>query len=386
MTVLTFDVVVVGAGPAGATAALHAAAGGRRVCLVERLSAPSRPVRCGEGVGLKGISLTLPMQEHWILSTITRVKMLSPDGTGVELADIGESYIIDRERFDTDLVAMARAAGVVVKTETPIEKVERGSDELYRCTAAELTLVSPCLVLADGVESRLGRQLGWHTALAPDDIETCAFARVEDPSIAADAIEFHVGNTFAPGGYAWVMPRGKGIANVGLGILGGASSPGKADELLSAFIAHRFPEQALVSNRHCGGVPVAPWISPLVRGGALLVGDAARQVNALNGGGLAYAIHAGKLAGEAVNSAFGASGFNEKKLSAYQTNWAKGQGRKQLLTCAMKDFLIKRRDDAFYNTIAHSLQKKKTLGYLGVFLRTFAGHPFMMYKAFRLFT
>ncbi len=380
-----FNVVVVGAGPAGANAARHAALGGLSVCLLDRLEAPSHPVRCGEGVGLKGMSLSVAIKPEWILSAIRRVKMISPSGTLVELANIGESYIIDRSIFDSDIVKSAIEAGAEFRNNTNVDAAERLTNGKYACHIGSEKVTADCLVLADGVESRLARDLGWNTRLSPSNMETCAIARVSDPSIAADAIEFHVGNRFAPGGYAWVMPRGEGIANVGLGILGSHSISGGADEFLTAFINHRFPNRTDLTNRNCGGVPVAPWLDPLVRGGVMIVGDAARQVNALNGGGIAYALHAGQLAGEAALLAFVNGKFDETKLSIYQKKWAKGHGKNQRITNDLKNFLITRRDDAFYDRIAESLKKRKALGYLSVFLRTFAGHPVMMWKTMKLF-
>ena len=178
--------------------------------------------------------------------------------------------------------------GLASFSETPVTSVQK-KGEIYECVTPHKTFSSRILILADGVESRLARFLGWNTTLALSDVETCAFARVISPLIEKNACIFFTGSKIAPGGYAWVFPRAVGEANVGLGISGNNSEPGKAKLYLERFIESEFPG-ARLSNLHCGGVPVARYIRPLVKEGAILVGDAARQVNCLSGAGLAYSL------------------------------------------------------------------------------------------------
>ena len=95
-----FDVVVIGAGPAGAMAAQYAAKGGCRVALIERKKKAGVPVRCGEAVGLKGFSASIDIEDKWILASVKRIRMISPCGIKVDLinpAKIGNNYIINRE-------------------------------------------------------------------------------------------------------------------------------------------------------------------------------------------------------------------------------------------------------------------------------------------------
>jgi digeranylgeranylglycerophospholipid reductase len=380
------DIIVVGAGPAGALAARYARTRGASVCLLERKPHSSVPVRCGEGIGLKGASLTIEVDPRWILSEVRRIRMVSPDGTEVVVSDVDESYVVDRSIMDAELVEDAVAAGAKLHVNTTVVDARRQDDGHYICQTETQTFAAPCIIICDGVESRVGRLLGWKTQLALDDINSCAFCRVAHDSIQADTIDFYVGSDIAPGGYLWVFPRGEARANVGLGVIGSRSEPGKARRLLKQAVARAFPD-ASTSHWHCGGVPVARWQRPLVRGGALLAGDAARQVNALTGGGISYALLAGKMAGQAAADALQSGTLNESMLKAYEKQWARVHGRQQLRTYALKSMLLRHFTDRDFNRIARSLaagDPRKT-SYFRVFAVTFARHPLLLPKVFKLF-
>ena len=409
-----YDIIVVGAGPAGSMAAMSAAAAGRRVCLLERKARAGLPARCGEGIGYKGLTLTLEPRPEWIKRAVTSARMVSPSGINVEIGNVDKSWILDRERMDSDLVKMAIEKGVEYFPSTPVISAEKTSNGYYTCVSnsqvthndnytdvsnSQVTcndnstdvsnsqqFTAPCLILADGVESRLARCFGWDTALRPKDIETCAFARVKSQSIDPDSCVFYTGSKAAPGGYLWLFPRGEHEANVGLGVIGTKCKAGLPKKLLLDFINNRFKD-ATVTDLHCGGVPVGKWIKPLVKEGVMLVGDAARQVNAINGAGIAYSLYAGKTAGETAANSFRPDGtINHNILIEYQKKWAKNFGKQQERSFALKEF-IQSVDDIFLDKIAAALSKEdpRKINYLRVFMATFASKPLLLLKAFKLF-
>ena len=383
----TFDIIVIGAGPAGAMAAQAASKGGRSVCLLERKEKAGTPVRCGEGIGLKGASSNkFEIDPTWIKTKVSQFKMVSPSGITVTLANSVDGFIVDREIMDFDLVKRAIACGAQYQANTPVISIKRNDKNLYECKSPGQSFYAPCVILADGLESRLARDLGWKTALAPQDLETCAFCKVTHASIDPDSCIFYIGNNITPAGYAWVFPRGNNQANVGLGVLGSFSSAGKAKILLDKFVALKF-DGAKMMDIHCGGVPAGKWLRPLVKDGAMVVGDAARQVISLTGAGINYSVFAGQLAGKIAAEAFQNGAIDFKHLLSYEKIWEKGLGKQQMRSYALKTLLIKKHDDAFLDGIAKSLSKKdsKKLSILEVFLRTFLSNPVAFIKALLLF-
>jgi digeranylgeranylglycerophospholipid reductase len=386
MTDTRYDIAVIGAGPAGSMAALHAALLKRRVCLIDRNARVGVPVRCGEGIGYKSFLRHAGNRLEWTINKIDRSVMVSPSGTKVRIGNIDESYILDRTKMDGGIAAEAEQAGAHLFLSTPITEVRRTADGNYECLSPARTFSAACLIIADGVESRVARFLGWNTALRLSDVETCAFCRVRSPAIDNSSCTFYVGSAVAPGGYAWIFPRGNGEANVGVGIIGNRSAAGKARECLLRFIGKELPG-AETSNLHCGGVPVAKWVRPLVRDGAMLVGDAARQVNSISGAGIHYSLFAGKLAGTTAAKAFTGNGsIDYQALLQYESEWKKTYGKQQDRSFALKEFVMKT-DDAFLDRIASSLAKEppERMNYRRVFARTFSRNPLLLLKAIRLF-
>jgi digeranylgeranylglycerophospholipid reductase len=382
-----FDIAVVGAGPAGTMAAFSASSvPGIRVCLIERKTDAGSPVRCGEGIGHKGLTRYVEPRPEWIKNVSKRSMMVSPSGIQVQIANVEESYILDREKMDSDLVQMAISAGVFYFPGTAVTSISKSDTTSYTIITPERTLTAKVIILADGIESKLARCFGWNTTLALKDVETCAFARVVSPLIDKDTCVFYTGSRVAPGGYAWIFPRGNGEANVGLGLSGASSSAGKARELLDRFIAAEFPA-ARVYGHHCGGVPAAKWLCPLTKEGVMLVGDAARQVNALSGGGISYSLFAGKTAGTIAAKAILNGSVDYQALTEYENAWKKSFGKQQHRSFALKEFLAKNGNDQFLDKVARSLSKEnpEKINYLRVFLKTFGGNPLLLYKAFQLF-
>lgn len=382
-----YDIVVIGAGPAGSMAAMSSARKGKKVCLLERNAVPGIPARCGEGLGIRSFTEHCAARPEWVRQRINRSTMISPNGTSVTIEDIGGSVTLDRERMDGDLAKDAVAAGAELFVNSPVTAVQKKDQGFYCCSGKGFSVSAPIIIIADGVESRLARDLGWKTALSPDDIESSAFTRVTSPLIDQHSCIFYTGSSVAPGGYAWIFPRGGGEANVGLGVIGSRCHAGFPKEALLKFIDQQIPGGRQTGPIHCGGIPVARYVRPLVRGGALLVGDAARQVNCMSGAGIGYALFSGKCAGNVAADALQPSGINGKKLKEYEVMWRNRFGKEQERTFALKEFLIKHADDSFLDHVAKSLQRENPakMNYLRVFIKTFSRHPVLLFKAYKVF-
>ena len=150
---------------------------------------------------------------------------------------------------------------------------------------------------------------------------------------------FMMGPNLAPGGYAWVFPKGENKANVGLGVqanlwerVAGKFTPkGEAAVLdfLTRFIeAHRFLEQGSPVTLVAGNVPVGTPSTSMGVDGLMVVGDAARQVDPLTGGGIINAMTAGKAAALTAVEAVAAGDFTAAFLSRYEAAWQQSGGRK----------------------------------------------------------
>jgi len=350
-----YDIVVVGAGPAGSMAARAAAREGASVLLLDKRRELGVPVQCGEALNEDVLKeLDIRLDPRWALSKTNAVKLVSPSGIEVRIAErkvVGKiGYILDRKIFDKHLTTLAAKGGADIVVGTLVDGLilEDGKPKGVRVRGANgrLEVRAEVIIAADGVGSRVARWAGLNTYLKLDDIETgVQFQMVginfESPSM----MEYYFGNKIAPGGYCWVFPKGEDMANVGLGILGSRAER-RPIEYLRDFVA-RMPSlsKGKIIEINAGGVPVGGPIKQTVKDNLLVVGDAARQVNALTGGGIDSAMRAGNIAGEVAAKAVAEGDTSEKRLSEYEKRWRELMGKRLERYLKAKNVLVSLTDD-----------------------------------------
>jgi digeranylgeranylglycerophospholipid reductase len=168
------------------------------------------------------------------------------------------------------------------------------------------------------VESRVATWAGLNTRLPLGDTMACAQYLLTGIDWNPACLGYWIDARVAPGGYAWVFPKGDGRANVGLGIQADLGD-GTALACLDRFV-EGVKELAAGSpvTLVAGNVPVALPCASLVANGLMLVGDAARQVDALTGGGIINAMTAGRLAAQVAAGALAKGDASAQVLAAYQ--------------------------------------------------------------------
>jgi digeranylgeranylglycerophospholipid reductase len=386
------DVLVVGAGPAGSVAAVAAKrrAPALDVLLLERDRAVGAPVRCAEGVGDAGLrEFASPDGADWVARKITRVVFLAPDDTEVRVAERDVGWILDRTRFDAFLAAEAGGAGVDVCVGAEATRMKRDPDGRWavhvRRRGTEDVYRARMVIGTDGVETMVGRWAGLDTRVPARDMESCAQYVLQGIDFDPDAIYLQFGDQIAPGGYAWIFPRGVGVANVGLGIVALRADGRNARAYLDAWIAKRFPGGARTGYT-VGGVIVHTTVKRTYSDGVLLAGDAAHMVNPLSGGGIVNAMKAGRLAGETAARAICANDTSADSLSAYHAAWMTLLGDDHLRYYRIKQAL-EDLDDEFFNGLARTAnripQEKRTLG--RIFAQALVRHPQLIPVAARFF-
>lgn len=316
-----YDVIVVGAGPAGSLTAKTAAEKGLDVLLIERNPDIGVPVKCAEGVSKK-IEQFVRVDKRCICAELTGMNIYSPDGTCVTLYyPSAEGYILERRIFDKSLAIEAAHAGADIAVNTTVTGLIKARDDKIkgvhaRNNGTDYRILADVVVGADGVESKIGRMGAIDTRLHLQDVDVCAQYLMcgLEGNIDEHRCDFYVGSEVAPGGYAWVFPKGNGCANVGLGIRGNFSKEGyRAVDYLKKFVHQKFPKGSVITEMY-GADPVSGPMYETVANGLILVGDAARQVDPATGGGILYAIQAGIIAGETIVEAKEENDFSKQKL------------------------------------------------------------------------
>jgi digeranylgeranylglycerophospholipid reductase len=337
-----YDVVVVGAGPSGANAARFAAAGGLRVLLVDRKAELGVPTECSGAVSARGLaSAEVPLADEYIICSVAGFLTYSNEGEPwrVDYRELAgrESigFVVDRRRLDTYVAGLATDAGAELALRTEVDAVERrGPDSgdgwrvQLRHLGTPMAVTARVLVAADGVGSRLGKWLRINTTLPMHEAASCV--QYEMTNVPTDRLlEIVVGQNHAPGGYVWVFPTAPGRAKVGLGVIRTMTDE-PAGRHLDRFIGESFMRdrfrRAAVTEVSIGIVPLARPLPRPYADGVLLVGDAARNVNGLTGGGIHTALLSGRVAGESLAALWDRGDFSRAGLAAYGDAWDVAMG------------------------------------------------------------
>ncbi|MFQ6106582.1 MAG: NAD(P)/FAD-dependent oxidoreductase [Thermoplasmata archaeon] len=328
---LEYDVLVVGAGPAGSTAAKYAAKAGADVLLIEKRQEIGTPVRCGEGVAKRWLDeMGLEATSRWIAHEVDGARIVSPDGSFAEvdetLAGNECGYIIERDLFDRALAKQAILAGtdLMVRTSAMNLLFENGRVAGARLSSfgKVLDVTAKIVIGADGYESQVGRWAGIDTSLRPRDIDSCFQYTLVGIEGDSRLNHFHLGS-YAPGGYIWVFWKGDDMANVGIGVqLSKIGGKGQARRLLDDFITKREElSKGKVIEQVSGAVSICAPIERTVTDGLMLVGDAARITDPITGGGIHHACICGKIAGEVAGEAVNSEDPSSAFLAKYEKLW-----------------------------------------------------------------
>ncbi len=325
------DALVIGGGPAGSTTTYEIAKGGFNVLMIEKRAEIGIPVRCGEGISKDILSiLDLKKDPSWVCSEMDGARLISPCGNtmeiGPEIAGPETGFVIRREVFDRMLAERAAAAGANLWVNAEATSFKRvGNGAVVRCIhdGKEVNIHAKVVVAADGFESQVARWGGLNTTLAERDIDTCIQYEMMGVDVDPKYAEFFLGKRYAPGGYIWSFPKGENISNIGIGLNATLTRRGgDPKRYLDDFIRNneRF-SKGVITEINAGGVSVGLPIEKTVADRMLVVGDAARMIDPLTGGGVLTACISGQEAGRLIVKALENKDTSAEGLGGYERAW-----------------------------------------------------------------
>lgn len=338
-----YDVVVIGAGPGGATASRYLAKLGLDVCIIDKVTFP-RDKPCGGGFSRTIIDdfAYLKPRAPDFMKGIARVGVLHSPNRKIVLEGRVDMAVTLRTDFDNVLFEEAVSAGSLPLTSTRAKKVNIGNDRVTVELSGGKSVEGKVVIGADGVSSMVARETLLNKSWPSSSITACRVCEV--PASTQDILDrytddlkYHFfANLGGQPGYGWIFPKMDTI-NIGLGIVGTHAQglPLKFD----AFVQYLRETDLLPPNSDIFGakgalVPTAGPIKQTVADRCVLLGDSAGHVSPLTGGGISYAMRAARYAAHVIASAIENDTLDSATLSKYQNLWQSDFGndfRNQLL-------------------------------------------------------
>lgn len=327
------EVIIVGAGPAGATAAFSLARAGVNVLLLDQATFP-RDKSCGDGLGYHAVRMLEKMGlGDWLRqddhNDNHQFLLSSPDGTHASVPvppDVaGYSYLVPRVEFDARLVEAAIDAGAILHQRTRAVTLERRAPDRACLNATRngstVTYEAPLVIAADGGNVSFTRRLGLAQRL-PEWVAARTYYEgdVGDPH----QLEIHWAPSVLPG-YCWIFPLGGGRVNVGVGAYSRDVREQRLNlgAMLESFVAVNPHARARLKNAQ----RATPILGHPLRADApdgthyadhvLVAGEAAGLVSPLTGEGIGNSMVSGEMAAQAAIAALSRGAFSSAALATY---------------------------------------------------------------------
>jgi len=306
-----YDVIIVGAGPAGSCTAkyINPNRTGKRVLILEGKKQVGVPMQCGEAIPTYDELLTIfpeadcaelyDLPEDIYAGSIEGLKLKAPSGRSYVAYLKGQMF--DREKLDQHLFDRALENGVEYRLGARVKHISGN-----RVKTADEEFTAKVIIGADGVYSVVSNSFA---AFEPNkDICPCSLVLAEG-DFNEDIIELWFESRF-PGGYFWLFPKNKiGEANIGLGMRGQKNVRGMLDQVLKE-ISGQY--KLKIKEKGGGAVPLGGLKKKVAHDHVALVGDAAGMVFPTNGGGTGLAMMAGKWLGEIIAENLPLSEYEKK--------------------------------------------------------------------------
>ncbi len=321
-----FDVLIIGAGPAGSMTARHIAEAGYSVCMIEKDNSPGQSNVCAGGFP-KSLGKELGLGSEVIEKTIVGTQHYFPWGLETRsLAEKDHQATAYRYVLDKAIAEKAVISGAELRIATLAKDVIKKNGKIYTqvenlISKDKYTIESNLIIFADGPNT-LARKFNIGFVPKMDNTAISVACEIEYAENPLDHYEIYLDPEIARWGYGWIFPKRNAI-NVGLGCMYSESSD-LIKSMHYLMNEHPIAKNKLKGRQNCSLrssiIPIEP-ARKIFNESMLVVGDAAGMVDPIYGGGIANAIQGGRIAGKTAVKALDERNYSHDFLSQYQKEW-----------------------------------------------------------------
>jgi digeranylgeranylglycerophospholipid reductase len=328
----TCDVLVIGAGPGGGSAALHSARLGLNVIIAEDHGEIGTPVHCGECLSSLAVeNLKLDLPEQVIALRCKGIRVIFPDSGSRLLTEPG--YVLEKHLFERWLITQAVDAGAELRLSHKVKSIQKQfnsenefSNWKIDGTGDAFPIEAKVILDASGVHALCAKLLKME-----DEVEVISGFQYEMHEVENDGyLDFYLWPKYSPHGYVWMIPKKDGRANVGLV----TTEKKGAIRYLDSFVEDSYLKsnpkanppwrnQSVKIKPFGGTIPISGPRQETYDDGLMLIGDAAGFTSPLFEGGSHLALKSGMFAAQVSAKAISEGDTSKAKLKTYQDTWEK---------------------------------------------------------------
>ena len=343
------DIVIVGAGPAGALTARLLAARGRDVVMLEEHANVGTPVHCTGLLGLDAFGeFSLP--SRLILGQAESARFWGAAGQSFAVrSERVQASIIDRHQLDEYLAREAERAGAILLRGCRAEAVVVDRDGVtVTGRGFEAPLRARACVLACGANYRFHRDLGLGL---PDLFLQSAQLETAFPEMPVSEIEVRFGREVAPAGFAWLVPFKRGeTSSARIGLMTETRSRDRFTAFLQVLCDRAGVALATLPEPRFKMLPLGP-VKKTYADRVLAVGDAAGLVKPTTGGGIYYGLLSGAIAADVLDEGLGRNRLGEAQLRQYEARWRRRLGQEIRIGLAFRRIAARLSDETIDSLI-----------------------------------
>ncbi|MFH1663762.1 MAG: NAD(P)/FAD-dependent oxidoreductase [archaeon] len=309
-----FDVIVIGAGPAGCSAALYSAKFGLKTLLLEEHKTIGKPVHCGECLSELAIQrLGMNFPKEVISKEVNGVRVIFPGKKSFYVKEKG--FVLEKHKFEQWIAGEAEKNGAQKRLNSKVTDAVR-QNNFWKVKCSDKTeFNAKILIDATGSASFLSAKLNLNKRF--ESVIGMQYELKDIPETGY--LDFFLWPKLAPDGYLWMIPKSGGRANVGLV----TNQKNKAKFFLDEFIKEMKWENKIVVKTFGGLIPCSGPMQKTFDSGLILVGDAAGFTSPMFEGGTSLGLTSGKFAAQVVKKAVEKNDFSKETLSEYERLWKK---------------------------------------------------------------
>lgn len=306
-----YDVLVIGAGPAGGSAALHSAKRGLKTLIVEEHASIGDPVHCGECLSeIAEIRMGIKFPKEVVALPVKGVQVIFPDAHKVKLTEHG--YVLEKHAFEKWLAGEAQNAGAELSLSTRVTGLKR-ENGIWTIETTKGQVKCKMVMDGSGAAGVANRMLAMNPRFA-----VTTGIQYEMLDIPQEGyLDFYMWPRLAPEGYLWMIPKNDGRANIGLV----THDIPKAKIYLDQFVKEMGWQNKKIVKTFGGPIPASGPVKNTYGDGILLIGDAAGFTSPLFEGGTQLGLVSGKMAAEVAKDALTQNNLDKSFLSMYEKKW-----------------------------------------------------------------